>query len=405
MLRIIQRMVGKVFQKSAAIQPEERGMHKGVLRPDEFNQHIAFQHYAPSKDLALFVEHIWTLSWDLPEGIVYHSPQLLPHPHVNIFFTENESGIQGVYKGMLNYVAEGKSKIAGVSFKPGGFYPFWQRPVSELTDKNAPLTRVFPQTDQAYARQLLALKDTALVLQLEALLRSKKPKPDGNIILINKIFRLLGKNKSIQTAEAVVAECGRSERTIQYIFQTYAGVGLKWVLLRNRLLDAAERARLQAKPNWVRIALDLGYNSQSHFIREFKKMVGQSPVQYIKMSVDNNYPVLAVPDTKIWEDWLATHHDNAPGVWLKIAKKASGLPTVTHDDVLEVALCYGWIDGLRRGLDETYFLQKFTPRRPKSTWSKRNIEKIAKLTLAGKMRPSGIAEVEAAKKDGRWSNP
>lgn len=120
------------------------------------------------------------------------------------------------------------------------------------------------------------------------------------------------------------------------------------------------------------------------------------------MSIDRNYPTLVMLDTKTWEDWLAAHHDTTSGVWLKIAKKASGLPVVTHDDVLDVALCYGWIDGLRRGLDETYFLQKFTPRRPKSTWSQRNKEKIARLIETGKMQPSGIAEVEAAKKDGRW---
>jgi uncharacterized protein YdeI (YjbR/CyaY-like superfamily) len=121
------------------------------------------------------------------------------------------------------------------------------------------------------------------------------------------------------------------------------------------------------------------------------------------MAVDDNYPILTVLDVATWEDWLAEHHGATGGVWLKIAKKASGLPTVTHDEVLDVALCYGWIDGLRRGLDETYFLQKFTSRRPKSTWSKRNIEKVARLTLSGKMRPSGIAEVEVAKNDGRWN--
>lgn len=120
------------------------------------------------------------------------------------------------------------------------------------------------------------------------------------------------------------------------------------------------------------------------------------------MPIDNSYPILVIPDAMVWERWLATHHNEVPGVWLKIAKKASGLPTVTHDDVLDVALCYGWIDGPRRGLDETYYLQKFTHRRPKSTWSQRNMEKIAMLTAACRMQPSGMSEVEAAKKDGRW---
>jgi uncharacterized protein YdeI (YjbR/CyaY-like superfamily) len=85
-----------------------------------------------------------------------------------------------------------------------------------------------------------------------------------------------------------------------------------------------------------------------------------------------------------------------------MAKKASGIASVTHDEALDVALCYGWIDGQRKTQDDTYFLQKFTPRRPKSLWSKRNIEKIAALTAAGKMQPSGLAEVAAAQGDGRW---
>jgi uncharacterized protein YdeI (YjbR/CyaY-like superfamily) len=87
---------------------------------------------------------------------------------------------------------------------------------------------------------------------------------------------------------------------------------------------------------------------------------------------------------------------------IMVAKKASGIESLTHDEALDVALCYGWIDGQGRTFDDTYYLQKFTPRRPKSLWSKRNIEKVAALTAAGKMQPAGLAEVEAAKRDGRW---
>jgi uncharacterized protein YdeI (YjbR/CyaY-like superfamily) len=87
---------------------------------------------------------------------------------------------------------------------------------------------------------------------------------------------------------------------------------------------------------------------------------------------------------------------------VQVAKKAAGIASVTHDEALDVALCYGWIDGQRKPYDDTYFLQKFTPRRSKSLWSKRNIEKIAALTAAGRMQPAGMAEVEAAKRDGRW---
>lgn len=114
-------------------------------------------------------------------------------------------------------------------------------------------------------------------------------------------------------------------------------------------------------------------------------------------------PVITIPRPSVWENWLKEHHQATNGVWIKIAKKDSGLPTATHDQLLDIALCYGWIDGQRKGLDETYFLQKFTPRRPRSLWSKRNIQKVEALIAAGKMQPTGFAEIEAAKQDGRWA--
>src|SRR4029453_5302958 len=91
------------------------------------------------------------------------------------------------------------------------------------------------------------------------------------------------------------------------------------------------------------------------------------------------------------------------GVWLKIAKKASGVPSVTADEAVDVGLCYGWIFGRRKSLDDLYFLQKYVPRRPRSRWSQINVTKVDELIAAGRMRPSGLAEVEAAKADGRWA--
>jgi len=115
-----------------------------------------------------------------------------------------------------------------------------------------------------------------------------------------------------------------------------------------------------------------------------------------------NEPILPIESVKAWESWLANHYVDPQGVWLKIAKKNSGLPIVSHDEVLDIALCYGWIDGQRKGFDDQFYLQKFTPRRPRSLWSKRNIEKVEGLISEGKMQPSGLAEIEKAKADGRW---
>jgi uncharacterized protein YdeI (YjbR/CyaY-like superfamily) len=113
-------------------------------------------------------------------------------------------------------------------------------------------------------------------------------------------------------------------------------------------------------------------------------------------------PIILFESLVGWEAWLAKHYADEQGVIMKIAKKGSGITSITQSEALDGALCYGWIDGIRRGLDDTYYLQKYTPRRAKSTWSKVNVEKVAQLTLAGRMQPSGIAAVEAAKKDGRW---
>jgi uncharacterized protein YdeI (YjbR/CyaY-like superfamily) len=104
-----------------------------------------------------------------------------------------------------------------------------------------------------------------------------------------------------------------------------------------------------------------------------------------------------------WRAWLAAHHDAGPeGVWLKIAKKGSGVASVDYPQALEVALCYGWIDGQKKGLDETHWLQRFTPRRSRSIWSKVNRAKAEALVEAGEMQPAGLAEMERAKADGRW---
>jgi uncharacterized protein YdeI (YjbR/CyaY-like superfamily) len=120
------------------------------------------------------------------------------------------------------------------------------------------------------------------------------------------------------------------------------------------------------------------------------------------MSVSRDLPVLLADSREEWEAWVDDHHTSSQGVWLKIAKKGSGIDTVSYPEALEVALCYGWIDGQRRGLDERYFLQRFTPRRRRSKWSKRNRESATQLIDGGRMKPAGLREVEAAKADGRW---
>ena len=114
-------------------------------------------------------------------------------------------------------------------------------------------------------------------------------------------------------------------------------------------------------------------------------------------------PVLAFRSARAWELWLAKNHRREEGIWLKFAKKDSGVASVYYPEALEVALCYGWIDGLVRRLDETHYLQRFTPRRKRSRWSRINCGKVEALIAACRMKPPGLRQVEAARADGRWA--
>jgi uncharacterized protein YdeI (YjbR/CyaY-like superfamily) len=113
-------------------------------------------------------------------------------------------------------------------------------------------------------------------------------------------------------------------------------------------------------------------------------------------------PIVSFASPAEFEAWLDESHADSAGLWLKIAKKGSGVESVTYAEALELALCYGWIDSQKRALDEKHFLQRFTPRRPRGKWSRINRDAAEKLIAAGRMRPAGLAEVEAAQADGRW---
>jgi uncharacterized protein YdeI (YjbR/CyaY-like superfamily) len=120
------------------------------------------------------------------------------------------------------------------------------------------------------------------------------------------------------------------------------------------------------------------------------------------VTLPTDLPVLSFPDQAALEAWLEAEHATAPGLYVKLAKKGAGVPSVTYPELVEACLCFGWIDGRANRLDDRFHLQRITPRRPRSVWSQKNVDWVEKLTAAGRMRPAGLAAVEAAKADGRW---
>lgn len=254
----------------------------GMLNPADFNRHFKTCFYEPGADLAPFVQLIWIVRWTLPPGEVYRPEQVLSGPTLDIFFKGDRAFVQGIIAGKRDYEVTGAGMMAGVKFNPGGFYPFWQRSVADLSEKTLELTAVFPQADKTFVKDLLAQDDETAVPRIEALLRSKLPRPDKNVEIINRIMIALHRDDSIQTVADAARTLRMSERSLQLLFQTYVGVGLKWVIMRKRVLLAAEHARTLDEPNWAAIAADLGYSSQQHFVTDFKRLVGQSPSRYLR---------------------------------------------------------------------------------------------------------------------------
>jgi uncharacterized protein YdeI (YjbR/CyaY-like superfamily) len=118
--------------------------------------------------------------------------------------------------------------------------------------------------------------------------------------------------------------------------------------------------------------------------------------------VKDGCPIVPFASAADFERWLERSASDSDGLWMKIAKKASGIASITYDEAVDVALCFGWIDGQKGSYDSQWFLQRFTPRRPRSIWSLVNTQRVQALTDAGRMRPAGLAQVEKAKADGRW---
>jgi AraC-like DNA-binding protein len=203
-------------------------------------------------------------------------------PYVDVFVSAQQSGVQGTFRGKRTYVAAGSGRIVGIRFRPGAFHAFWNGPLADVQDRVLDLQQVFPQADRHYLEYLLSLDDQAAIHELQELVRAGPPQPDPNIELINEIIRAVESDEGLQTVTAVAIAFARSERWLQQLFQEYLGIGLKWLLQRNRLLSAAQRIRESDKHDWAAIAYDLGYSSQQHFITAFKQVVGKTPQQYGK---------------------------------------------------------------------------------------------------------------------------
>jgi AraC-like DNA-binding protein len=188
--------------------------------------------------------------------------------------------LYGVDRGLFVRRLEGQGQVLGVKFRPGGFRPFWGRPVQELSDRVVPAHRFFGPVVEETNRRLLALADPAGTAALaEAFLLPRLPEPDPLAAEVAAMVETAGSDRDLVRVEQLADRCGVSVRTLQRLFAEYVGVGPKWVLRRARLHEAAQRAG-SGSVDWSALAADLGYSDQSHLTRDFTAVVGLPPTRY-----------------------------------------------------------------------------------------------------------------------------
>jgi AraC-like DNA-binding protein len=246
-----------------------------------------------SADLADLVERHWLVHWDLPAGR-RASVTLLPHPCVNVVFDRGQVAIAGVGRERFTYEFAGEGRVFGVKFRPGAFLPFLGGPVSQLTDQMRPLAALWGASAERFATDLAhSASLDALVATAERHLRAHWPAPDPEVAAVGRIVHALLYDRSIRRVDDVTVRFGLSARSLQRLFQRYVGVSPKWVLQRYRLHEAAARLAEGTSGTWAEVAVELGYFDQSHFIRDFTRAVGMTPVAYAEACGRRQQPVSA----------------------------------------------------------------------------------------------------------------
>lgn len=275
----------EIFQKAAKLDREADLRRSGVLSAASFDDYSSLRAFLPAKDLRPFISHYWIVRWDIPSGIVYQPTEVLCEPAVNIFFLDDEAFLYGLTTQTFDYEAKGHGVMAGVTFKPGGFYPFWGKDMTLLPASKSPLGLIFPEATNEFSNQLCALDDAkAIATKIEDVIKQKQVYESPHLKTIGGILQAVNFDQRLRSVQEVSRYFRIPERTLQLLFQREVGISLMWVIMRARMLEAITEAYKQPKPDWVRIAVDLGYSSQGHFISDFKRASGQTPATFRKQA-------------------------------------------------------------------------------------------------------------------------
>lgn len=254
----------------------------GVLNLPEGEKKFLLTRHAPAEKLRFFVKHYWIVEWDL-SGQPSYQQDVLPNPCVNMVVEHRKTAIFGVSPVKYSHLLEGKGKVFGVKFKPGGFYPFLKSPVSKLTGQSIGTLDILGIAPRQLEDNLLSLPGTEdMIRVMDTLLLGRLPNQDPNVVVLNELIDQIISHRELTTVKQLCQYAQMSMRTLQRAFNQYVGVSPKWVIQLYRLQNAAELLDYGNAPPLPELAAELGYFDQSHFIRDFKAIIGITPEEYIR---------------------------------------------------------------------------------------------------------------------------
>jgi AraC-like DNA-binding protein len=254
--------------------------HSGLLHVRAPTSLPGYWRYLPSPELAPYIEHYWTVEWDLTGPRLIET---LPYPSAHVILEPGLAQLSGVPTQKFSRVLSGKSRVLGAKFWPGGLRAFVSAPVSSFTDKVSMLHEVFGEAARDLdSRVLIHADHQAAIAVLESFLHGLVPRHDQNIALARDITMRIADDRQLKSVEQLAEAFSLSKRTLQRLFGEYVGVSPKWVIRRYRLQEAAESMAAAQTLDWPQLALELGYTDQAHFIREFKRLIGKTPADYFR---------------------------------------------------------------------------------------------------------------------------
>ncbi len=254
----------------------------GILRRGAAEEHFRLSLRTPPADLAPLVTHFWIVAWDL-RGRDAHRQPVLTHPAVNMTFTTGgRARVAGVLRDDFTETIEGLGRVVGARFRPGGFRPFLDGPVSALTDRFTKVEDLFGHESRAVADAIITADDDEAVELLAGFLRERARPHDPLVEEVAGIVDRVAADPALSRVDDLADALGITPRRLQRIFAEYVGVGPKWVIRRFRMQEAADRAASGADIGWAELAAELGYADQAHFTRDFTATIGTSPAQYAR---------------------------------------------------------------------------------------------------------------------------